>query len=316
MKNKVLLAGAGYMGMEYAKVLSAMNVDFEVAGRGEKNISALKERFPAVKSFTGGIENISLTEREYTHVIIAAGVEHLSSLANLCLEKGIPNLLVEKPGGLFLHELEMMQTLAAEKKASVFIAFNRRFYRSAEIASGIINADGGISSIHFEFTEWTGTIDVSKYSKETLARWIAANSSHVIDFAFHLGGKPDQLHAVVRGNAVPWHPSGSVFTGSGITVKKIPFSYHANWGAPGRWSVELFTPRHRLCFRPMEKLMVQEKNSVEIKDVPGDYSPDLQYKPGLFSQVKSFLESPSDPRLCNLSEHTENFRFYEKIGGY
>ena len=304
------------MGVEYAKVLAAQKVDFDIVGRGEANIKKIQLQFPNVKCFAGGIENHFKTDRHYTHAIIATSVLQLFSNTDLLLVKRIKNILVEKPCALFLDHLQRIEKLAQENNASVFVAYNRRFYKSVELAENIIREDGGISSIAYEFTEWVHTIDTEKFDKLVLKKWIHANSSHVIDLAFYLAGRPKVFLPIVRGSGISWHPSGSIFIGTGITEKNIPFTYHSNWLAPGRWAVEVMTNKHRLYFKPMEKLMVQNLGSVVVNDVEADYSIDTDYKAGVYNQVKFFLDQTQKSPLCSLAEHIENFKFYEKIGEY
>ena len=75
-----------------------------------------------------------------------------------------------------------------------------------------------------------------------------------------------------------------------LLIKNALFSYHANWEAPGRWSVEILTPKHRLYFKPMETLQIQEIGSVAVNPVQIDDTLDKEFKPGLYLQVKSFLD--------------------------
>ena len=61
LENKLWLIGAGYMAIEYAKVLSAMNINFHTIGRGE--ISA--KRFTNKTSCNieiGGLNNYLKTK--------------------------------------------------------------------------------------------------------------------------------------------------------------------------------------------------------------------------------------------------------------
>ena len=44
------------------------------------------------------------------------------------------------------------------------------------------------------------------------------------------------------------------FCGAGLSKNNIPFSYQANWDAPGRWSLEVLTKYRRYVLRPMEEL--------------------------------------------------------------
>ena len=84
-------------------------------------------------------------------------------------------------------------------------------------------------------------------------------------------------------------PSASIFSGAGITDHQALFSYSANWEAPGRWGVEVLTRKHRLIFRPLEKLKIQKIDSFERLCVSIDDKLDIKYKPGIYEQTKAFL---------------------------
>ena len=47
-----------------------------------------------------------------------------------------------------------------------------------------------------------------------------------------------------------------VIAGAGVTERNIMFSYHADWQALGRWSVEVLTYKRRFIFRPMKQLLL------------------------------------------------------------
>ena len=89
-----------------------------------------------------------------------------------------------------------------------------------------------------------------------------ANSTHVVDLAFFLGGAPEKISSYVGGK-LDWHPNGSIFSGAGITKNNTLFSYNANWEAPGRWGVEVITNKSRLILRPLEKLQIQKIGNLD-----------------------------------------------------
>lgn len=310
-----LLIGAGYMAREYAKVLTAQNKSFTVIGRSEAKVNEFKELFPEASAFAGGIDAYLNEHKAFEFAIVVSNVESLFANTRLLIEKGCKHILVEKPAALELHELEQLQKLATQNNASVYIAYNRRFYQSATQAQKLIEADGGILSAHFEFTEWVHTIDPTTYSKEALAKWVISNSTHVIDLVFSLIGKPSELHAFVNNRSIPWHPSGAIFTGAGMSEKQIPFTYHSNWKSAGRWSIELLTAEHKFIFAPMEKLQIQKRGTVKVEAYEADYSKDLDYKPGLFDMVDAFYKLNINP-LCTLEQHISFFQSYNQMAGY
>ena len=103
------------------------------------------------------------------------------------------------------------------------------------------------------------------------------------------------------------------FSGAGITNKGALFSYQANWNAPGRWVVEVLTTKHRLYFKPMETLQIQEKGSVAIKPVEIDNQLDIDFKPGFYLQTKAFVEGDYG-RFCMVEEHVKHVNaIYKKM---
>ncbi len=310
-----LLIGAGYMAREYAKVLVAQNKTFTVIGRSETKVNEFKELFPEASAYAGGLDAYLNAHKASEFAIVASNVESLFANTHLLIEKGCKYILVEKPAALELHELEQLQKLATQNNASVYIAYNRRFYQSATQAQKLIEADGGILSAHFEFTEWVHTIDPTTYSKEALAKWVISNSTHVIDLVFSLIGKPSVLHAFVNNQSIPWHPSGAIFTGAGMSEIQIPFTYHSNWKSAGRWSIELLTAENKYIFAPMEKLQIQKRGTVKVEPFEADYSKDLDYKPGLFDMVDAFFNNDTTV-LCTLKQHIEHFPVYNQMAGY
>ena len=71
--------------------------------------------------------------------IVAVGVENLASVSMQLLQYGINKILIEKPAGIFFKEITDLVKLANNNKASVFVAYNRRFYASSQKAKEIIN---------------------------------------------------------------------------------------------------------------------------------------------------------------------------------
>lgn len=312
----IVLVGAGSMAEEYIKVLHAIKSEFKLIGRGEANIRRLQENYAGLTCFSGGVEQYLEANPAPTHAIVAVSVQDLFKTTEHLLFAGVKSILVEKPVALGINELKRLIELKNKHQSFVVVAYNRRFYKSTERAREYIREDGGIVSCHFEFTEWSHKIATEKFSQNCLENWLVANSSHVIDLAFHFCGSPRILHSTITGKGIDWHPSGSVFVGAGITNKDIPYSYHSNWEAPGRWSLELLTKGHRLYFRPMERLRIQRKGSIAVENDNADYTIDETYKPGLFRQVNSFIKKEEIEKMCLLEQHLEHLSYYKRIAGY
>lgn len=306
------------MAIEYAKVLKAQQREFTVVGRGAASADAFTTK-TGVQVLTGGLDAAITSGRisGATSAIVSTGVEALYETSVALLRLGVKHLLIEKPGLLLPTQIGPLREAARAAGARVYIAYNRRFLASVRRAREIITADGGLTSFTFDFTEWGHEIVTLTKAPGVKELWLLGNSSHVLDLAFHLGGVPGQLHAT-RAGALNWHPAGAVFVGSGVTVDGTPFSYHADWDAPGRWGLEFCTRQHKLIFRPMEKLQVMRKGSVQIEEVPAnteDARLDTEFKPGLFRQVEAFFAADTGA-LCALDDLAANLEHFCTIAGY
>lgn len=310
----VLLVGAGNMAREYCKVLQAQSIDVVVIGRGEEKARILEQEFH-ISVMTGGLtEGLRKLTSMPTHAIVTVNPIYLKDITNQLIEFGIKHILVEKPAGLCMSEVEEIATHAKDNGAFVQVAYNRRYYSSVKKAREIIEMDGGVDSFHFEFTEWSHVIEQLPKPKEELDGWLFANSTHVIDLAFFLGGEPSQMNSFVSGE-LAWHKSGSNYAGAGVSTKHALFTYQANWAAPGRWAVEVLTKKHRLYLKPMEQLAIQKIGSVAIDSVSLDDTLDTEFKPGLYAMVEDFILDRCDVRRVMIEEQVSHYHWFDQIAG-
>jgi len=310
----IWLIGSGGMSVDYVKVLKAQNKKFVVIGRGHTS-AAKFENDTGHEVVTGGLESFLKTNPEKpTAVIVSVGVEQLYSSAMQLLEYGVKHILVEKPGGIFDKEIENLNECCDNLHASIYIAYNRRFYSSVLKAQEMIKVDGGVTSFNFELTEWSHKIEKLDKNTDVLATWFLGNSTHVADLAFFLGGKPKEISTFTSGG-VAWHPSSSIFAGAGVSESGALFNYGADWESAGRWSVEMLTKENRYIFRPMEALSVQKRGTIPQVAVKVNDELDKEYKPGLYLQVQAFLANDS-ASLCSIKEQYSLFSTYEQMAGY
>jgi predicted dehydrogenase len=308
------LVGSGQIAAEYAKVLQAQGIPFTVVGRGEASAKKFFET-TGIRPVTGGLASyLERGDTDFRAAIVAVNIEELARCTELLLHAGIPGILVEKPGALAPGDLRTVSRLAKKQGAEVFIAYNRRFFASTLRAREYIREDGGITSFNFEFTEWTHEIESLPAPAAVKAKWLIANSTHVIDLAFFLGGTPKAIRCFTAGG-LNWHSSASVFEGAGISGTGALFSYQANWDAPGRWGVEVQTRHYRLIFRPLEQLHLQRRESTVIERIAIDDSLDRSFKPGFYRQVSAFINHETTD-LMPLAGQLQMLKIYHKIGGY
>tara|TARA_B110000027_G_scaffold67539_1_gene72220 strand:- start:8600 stop:9541 length:942 start_codon:yes stop_codon:yes gene_type:complete len=301
----ILLIGTGPMAIEYSKVLQAMAKKFIVVGRGSESAKLFKQK-TGITPVIGGLD-LYLKDKKLnknTIAIIATGTETLMSLMQQLLKSGVEKILVEKPAAISIDELLENEQYIKPYENSIFVAYNRRFYASVIEAKKLIKEDGGLLSMHFEFTEWAHKLENLVKADGVKKNWFFANSSHVVDLAFFIAGKPKILKAFSKPGKLDWHDKTN-FVGAGETDKGVLFSYISNWESAGRWGIELLTQNRRIYLKPMENIHLQQKGSISIIEHKIDFSLDQKFKPGLFSQVEEFI-SEINKSLPSIKEHIHN----------
>jgi predicted dehydrogenase len=310
----IWLIGAGDMAINYSKVLDGLNQKYTVVGRGHDSAEKFL-RATGHEIHEGGVESLISTGVEPPdYAIIAVCADLLKDVTIKLINFGVKRILVEKPAGLNLHEIEEVSKIAKHADAKVFVAYNRRFLSSVIEAQKIIEQDGGVTSFDFEFTEWAHVIEKVQKPAVQLENWFIANSTHVVDLAFFLGGEPTEISCYVAGG-MPWYKRASAFAGAGVSDKGALFSYKANWQSAGRWVVEILTEQHKLIFAPLEKLQIQNRGSVQVDFVKIDDELDLKYKPGLYLQTKSFLNDDTKVMIDieGQKHHAKIYEMMEKV---
>ena len=310
--KQVLVVGTGAIAGEYCKVLKMMDISPDVVGRNEvKAVNFGVDN--GVCAFGGGIDDyLSKTDKKYDYAVVATDVLNLCATTCSLLEHGIKNVFTEKPAGMNREEIKKICEMADKYNACVYVAYNRRFYASTAKALEIIHEDGGVKSFNFEFTEWSHVIEPLPKPLSVKENWFLANSTHVVDLAFFLGGEPEKIVCFTEGH-LSWHKNGCVYAGAGVTKNNALFTYQANWSSPGRWGVEVLTNKHRLYFRPMEKLAIQEIGSVRVNEIELDDELDTKYKPGFYKEVESFLNELDDGKKKTIQDQLRYMDYFEKI---
>lgn len=307
------LVGTGGMAEAYNKVLQHQEIPHEVIGRGVDSATRFLVS-TGIMPRVGGVDQALALWEAPENAIVAVPVQGLSSVALALVKAGTKRILLEKPGGLSLVSLQKLEDACLAHGASIWVGYNRRFYASTLKAKTLITEDGGVLSLSFEFTERSQQIRSLNYVSDVKERWLIANSTHVLDLAFFLGGHPQDYRFWFSGS-LDWHSPSARFCGAGVTATGALFSYAADWDAPGRWGVEVLTRNRRLIFRPMEQLKEIQAGNSSLHTVELDDRFDRDFKPGIYRQTEAFhSERTSD--LCTLSEQIRNFQYYNEIAGY
>jgi predicted dehydrogenase len=303
------IIGNGRMSQEYQRVLIDLQIEFMVICRRKDSIHNSVGKY-----YFDGLERALMEFQAPDRAIVAVDIENLYEITCKLLDARVKNILIEKPGSLYLHELIDLKEKSKEIQALIFIGYNRRHYASVQKCLDIIKEDNGVKSVKFDFTEVSLDISKLELSNSVKNLWIIANSSHVLDLVFFMCGLPTALYSSVSGH-IDWHPSGSKFGGVGFINSDILFSYFADWESPGRWGIELNTKKHKFILQPLEELKIMDLQSFEIKKVKLNDYYDKMYKPGIYAQTQSFMSNNSN-NLCTLDEQINRYKIFSKIANY
>lgn len=303
--KKVWLVGAGPMAVDHAKVLKHVGITPTVIGRGQNSAMRFQET-TGIEVKTGGIDEYLKSNQPdpETFIVIATGTEALLPTLLKLKDSDFAGILIEKPASISIEELLESKEALKPIQDKVFIAYNRRYYSSVQKALELIEEDGGLQSMHFEFTEWSHKIEPLQKAPGVKENWFYANSTHVVDLAFFIAGSPSDWRAYSKRGTLKWHDK-SFFTGSGITEKGVLFSYHSNWESAGRWGIELMTSKRKILLKPIEEVRIVNRGTIQEEVL--ELSPNAEggFKPGLLKQLEAFLTKRNQESL-SMRDHIQN----------
>ena len=310
------IVGYGNMGKQYLKALRSLGVkEIRVCSHSKARTAELEGENDITVS-VGGFERLECHPQPQEVGIIATPTPSLLAAARHLASLGFRRLLIEKPISLWSSKIDCLESELAQQGVEAVCAYNRVAYPSFHEVRSLTGQEGGITSCTYSFTEMVKPDWQHRFSPEELGRWGIANSLHVIGMAHGLIGLPKEWSAY-RCGSLPWHPSGSSFVGAGRSELGIPFSFHADWGSTGRWSVEIHTlvSSYRLC--PLEKLFRRASPAAEWQEVPIEsFAPDA--KAGFVEQLAAMLhrELQRHVPLVPLARAAALTRYAEDILGY
>jgi len=310
------VVGIGTMGTQFVSALSALGVRrLRIVSRSAARLESYRG-LPGVETISGGVERLACEPEPQELGIIATPTALLVAAAERLAGLGFRRLLIEKPVSLWSSAIERLAQQLEEKGIEASCAYNRVAYPSFLDVRHRAAEEGGLTSCTYTFTEMIRPDWPQRFPPEELARWGIANSLHVMSMAHGLIGLPSSWSGH-RSGSLPWHPAGSVFVGFGVSDRGIPFTYHADWGSTGRWSVEVHTrvSSYRLC--PLEKAFRRVTATGGWDEVPVSvFAPHV--KAGIVEQVAAMLnpELKTSVPLVSLRDAAALTRYGEGVFGY
>jgi predicted dehydrogenase len=305
---KVLLVGAGPMAVEYAKVLNQMGVEFSVKGRGEGSAETFFVSTARQPSLSwGDVAEVA----SFTHCIVAVSEESLLDVTLELTKQGAKKILVEKPGAPSIESMLKNKHAVTVPGTEIYIAYNRRYYTIVDTILEQVALDGGVTSLHFDFSERSRVIEPLKKAPGVKENWLFHNSTHVIDLvSFITGGW--HLETSHTSGSLDWHPSGSVFSGLGKSVTGGLVTYNSDWKSPGGWEILVRTKNRKFLLKPIETLTIFDATG-ETETVDEFSLTSELAKPGVARMVEDFLSETPSSRLVTVKDQLENLALFSSI---
>lgn len=309
--------GYGFMGAHYVAALRRLGIRrIRVCTRSLRSVESLSGARD-VEVVTGGFGQLALQARDNEIGIVAVPTALAIDAAERLVTLGFKRLLIEKPVSFYSNAIERLAASLRRQNVIALVAYNRVTYPSFYEVKAQTDAEGGITSCTYTFTEMIKPNWTEIFPAEELAHWGIANSLHVMSMAHGLIGLPKTFETYRAGNRIPWHPSGSVFVGGGISERSIPFSYQADWGSTGRWSVEVHTAVSSYRFCPLEEVRRRTTPMADWETMPvAAFAADI--KAGVLEEVAAMLHPDvlTVLHLISLEEACILTRYGESVFGY
>ena len=308
--HDVLLVGCGKMGMDYASVLAKLQVPYIAIGRSAAGVKKFQES-TGHEAISGGLE-FFLSQHPVPAravvVILCVTISQTPSVVDLLLASNrsgqitISGMLLEKPLAVdYTQALEVVAKVS-ESHVTAYVAFNRRFYPAVQRLKEIIERDGGVEYVHFEFNEWEERFDKAVsaclLSPVEASNWEFVTNCHVIDMAFYLaGGAPQNVSCLsTTGNLQPieYHPKAVAYGGSASTTHGTLITWKAYYRLKAPWMVEVVTSKKiKYQLNPIETLLQLDGAQAEV--VVGSQHDPGGLRPGLEPLVQEFLCTLAQP---------------------
>jgi predicted dehydrogenase len=306
--TKVLLVGAGPMAVEYAKALNQMGVVFSVKGRGAGSAETFYGSTGKAPSLSWG-EVAEVTS--FTHCIVAVSEENLLSVTLELIKQGAKKILVEKPGADSIEKMLENAEALTWPGMEIYVAYNRRYFKIIDTLLERVAIDGGITSLHFDFSERSSVIEPLKKAPGVKENWLFHNSTHVIDVvSFITGGW--HLETSQASGSLDWHTSGSVFSGMGKSINGGLVTYNSDWKSPGGWEILVRTNQRRFFLKPLETLASTDLLGETELLYESDFTTG-KLKPGIEMMLQDFLSQAPSARLMTAKDQINCLGLYSQI---
>lgn len=288
---KVAIIGFGNIAIKHKQAIEhAGDVIIASVNRSEKGNQLAKDH--GITNTYTSIESMIQNESPDA-IVVTVSYENIYEQTKLLIPYKIP-LLIEKPAGTSLSELNELIQISKENATIVQVAMNRRHYDIFQTALAHMGGKDMLTAIDVEWSETPLKLLSQKgYSREQVAKIIYGNSIHGIDMATYFCGELKDVHIQVSncGDNFRWYMQFSGKSSRGVLV-----SFRSSWDHPVPWKMVMSTRSKRYVFAPLEKCYVQETDISEMFELNCDEQT-IPIKAGFMGQWYAFKKAILNPEF-------------------
>ena len=225
------------------------------------------------------IENCSLDG-----LMILVSANQMFDITKKIIPAQIP-LFIEKPPGLIPNQTETLVELSHKYDTKNMVGFNRRYYSIFHKGIKLINQNGGLHGLAVEGHERFWKISSRGIPNEIQENWIYGNSTHTIDLLRFFGGEIKYINTFTTKLK---ERNGDQFVASMEFESGALGTYTSHWFSPAGWTITLYSDGITVKYKPLEKGVWIDTNLNEHEIHPDEV--DINYKPGFFRQMESFIK--------------------------
>ena len=282
---RVCIVGYGNIAKKHIEVFQSQGATIVAScNRSEINNNLARQEAGIENTYTDVHEMIKKMKPDA--IIVCVSTENIFNVTKELITTYRIPLLVEKPPGTSLQELNQLIELKNKYQVCVQVAVNRRHY---SVIKNAITDMGGIDKITTVSIEWSENPDRAikekGYTFEKTSKLIYANSIHGIDTLIYLGGKLVNPTLITKNldNRLRCHMSVV-----GISDQDKLLSFSSSWDNPVPWRIVITAENKRYVFAPLETCNVSDIKGNHYNIEPDEN--DKRFKAGFYEQAKHFIE--------------------------
>ena len=306
---RLVIIGYGKIGKRHRQVFEAQGAQIVAScNRSEAGRQmALKDGIPqAFESIPEMLESM-----QPDGIICSTSIFNNYEVAQQIIPFQIP-ILLEKPPGVSITEVQHLIDLQQEYQTPVMIATNRVWY---SVLRKAVEDIGGLDQIRGVDVIWSENPERLKergFTDEQIHTRTFSNSIHGLSILHYLCGTIPEFEVTGRQQGDQFQRDMSL---QGISERGVLSRFQSSWSSILPWEVRFYGNNKYYSFQPLEKCQCKNLQTKETYEIEAEEY-DLTFKAGFYQQAETFLASLAGkaiPAETKLQTSRQLFRYAQAL---